>query len=252
MPPGQGPPGADGTPPPNMVFGDHSRTRSSSTTSGGDSSESSMLQRFSAQRAQGVPASMSQTSTVSIEQPITPTSPYPLSARPGGLRVDTASLNSASHAKENKSAYPTFPQASNPLLAHAAPEPASALSPLPATAHPEFGARHGLSRLDLGAASQAKTGKSSSPNNRHSFNGTDLGLDFSSISSLVTPVQTTGPSFGRVGGHMRSGSAGNWSSLTRPSRLSSATFSPIPSADLQPNSPWGSEMPISNSNANGN
>jgi hypothetical protein len=138
----------------------------------------------------------------------------------------------------------------NPLLSQAAPEPPSALSPIPATAHPEFGpGRHGLPR-PVPAASGGRTwggGKATNnSNNRHSFNGTDLGIDLSALSSILTPVQTSGNSFTRAG-HMRSGSAGNWSTVTRPSRLGAATFSPIPSADLQPGSPWGNnEVPVDN------
>jgi hypothetical protein len=112
------------------------------------------------------------------------------------------------------------------------------------TAHPDFGGRHGsnLARLDVGAAAQARIGKAkaASPNNRHSFNGTDLGLDFSNVGpgSLATPVQTTGPSLGRSSGHMRSGSAGNWAALSRSSRLGNSPYSSIPSVDVNNNSPW--------------
>jgi hypothetical protein len=254
LPVGGPPPGADGTPPP--LLAGHSRSRSASTNS--DPAEgTSLLQRISAKRAQGV-AAASQASTPT-DKPSTPTSAgYPMSARPGGLRVDTASLSgTASLAKENKSAYPSFPQGSNPLKQHAAPEPSSALSPLPVTAHPDFGGgRHNIARLDLSAASQARLSKSTttaSPNNRHSFNGTDLGLDFSNVGpgSLATPVQTTGPSFGRNAGHIRSGSAGNWSALSRPSKLGNAPYSPIPSADLSANSPWSNaELSVGHTSLN--
>jgi hypothetical protein len=234
------PPGADGTPPPLLV--NHSRSHSASTAS--DSAEGpSLLQRISAQRAQGVVAAASQ-ATTPIDKPATPTSAG--FGRPGGLRVDTASLGGVSTlSKENKSAYPSFPQGSNPIKP--APEPSSALSPLPVTAHPDFGGRRGagLAHLDVGAASQARMSKTkaASPNNRHSFNGTDLGLDFSNVGvgpgSLATPVQTSGGTFARSSGHTRSGSAGNWAALgSRSSRLGSSPYSPIPSADVNTTSPW--------------
>jgi hypothetical protein len=240
VPAGGMPPGADGTPPPLLV--NHSRSHSGSTAS--DSAEgSSLLQRISAQRAQGVVAAASQAATP-VDKPATPTSAG--FGRPG-LRLDTVSLGGVSAlAKENKSAYPSFPQGPNPLKPHPAPEPSSALSPLPMTAHPDFGGRRGagLAHLDVGAASQARMGKAkaASPNNRHSFNGTDLGLDFSGVNvgpgSLATPVQTSGGTFTRSSGHMRSGSAGNWAALSRSSRLASSPYSPIPSADVNTTSPW--------------
>lgn len=255
LPASGAPPGADGTPPPTMS--DHGRSRSASTNS--DPAESSsLLARINAKRhsAAGTPIQQQQ------QQDVTPTAST--FGRPGGLRVDTSTLSGASAPKENKSAYPAFSQNG---MRHAAPEQPSALSPIAVTAHPDFGGRNG-SRMDLSAQPQvchpslsslrlldanrvsfrqSRLSKTvASPNNRHSFNGTDMNLDFSSPPAGLgqlgagMPAPGAAASLGRAGGHVRSGSAGNWSQLGRTGRLAvPAGYSPIPGSDLKSSSPWG-------------
>jgi hypothetical protein len=229
---------------------DHGRSRSAST--GSDPAESaSLLARINAKRhsAAGTPSSESTPTQAGFQ--------LGGGARPGGLRVDTSTLaGAAAGAKENKSAYPTF---QNGML-HAAAEQA-ALSPIAVTAHPDFGSRS-QSRLDMGSqpqvpfssihygpaahfALQSRLSKTvASPNNRHSFNGTDIQLDFNNppanlagLTGGIPPQNSS--SLGRASGHMRSGSAGNWSALTRSSRLAGPSYSPIPGSDLKSSSPWG-------------
>ena len=79
------------------------------------------------------------------------------------------------------------------------------------------------------------------PNVRHSFNGSEVQLDFSTSTPTVgnqyamTPTEIQ-PSR-RVNGHVRSGRAGNWGSATR-SNLTAYPLSSIPGNELKTNMPW--------------
>jgi hypothetical protein len=189
---------------------------------------------------------------------------FPMGSRPGALRVDTSALGSTG-SKENKSAYPTFPNGGMILPTN----DQASMSPIAVTAHPDFG-RNG--RLDLSQnqvspslssarhhtddAIQPRLGKgASSPNNRHSFNGTEIGLDLASLASVTTPTTSlavsppqthTAP---RTSGHVRAGSAGNWPTTYRSSRLAAPSpYSSVPGNELKTASPWATtELAIGSS-----
>ena len=85
------------------------------------------------------------------------------------------------------------------------------------------------------------------PNVRHSFNGSEIQLDFSASTptapnqasqfGLASDVQP--PRTARINGHVRSGSAGNWASATRTaSHLTAYPLSSIPGGELKSNMPW--------------
>ena len=87
------------------------------------------------------------------------------------------------------------------------------------------------------------------PSVRHSFNGSEIGFDLSSVTSTpttanpgATPVQQTAteaPKVSRINGHVRSGSAGNWATATRTANhLTAYPLSSIPGGELKTNSPW--------------
>ena len=84
------------------------------------------------------------------------------------------------------------------------------------------------------------------PNVRHSFNGSDIQLDLSSVSNTPTAANPTPtlnaspepPKVSRINGHVRSGSAGNWATATRSSHLTAYPLSSIPGGELKANSPW--------------
>lgn len=94
-----------------------------------------------------------------------------------------------------------------------------------------------------------KNSSSGSSNNvRHSFNGSEVQLDFSSSttptatnnqqSQLTSSPPEPPKSASRINGHMRSGSAGNWGSATRANHLTAYPLSSIPGGELKTNSPW--------------
>ncbi|KAF8168268.1 hypothetical protein B0H34DRAFT_53432 [Crassisporium funariophilum] len=165
----------------------------------------------------------------------------------GSLRVDTSALDGPS-VKQNKSAYPSF--ASNGILLPA-PEHIAAKSPAPVTAGPDLG-RHNLARMEIVGYPNKKNNASSTSNSnpRHSFNGSEVDLNFStspptsghSYALSSTEGNQTGPT--RVNGHVRSGSAGNWGSFTRSSHLSTSTSAyphgSSPAGEIMSNSPWSS------------
>jgi len=155
--------------------------------------------------------------------------------------LDTSGLDSVP-SKQNKSAYPTF--AHNGILMPAGEE-VTARSPGPVTAGPDFG-RHASSRLDIVGSQRIGKNGNANPNVRHSFNGSDIQLDFS-----TTPTATNVPSQlgaspeapknpARINGHVRSGSAGNWGTATnaRSSHLTAYPLSSIPGGEVKSNSPW--------------
>lgn len=219
-------PGTDGAPPPSATT--TSRERSNSDPNEASNSLLARIQR----KNEATPVDVSPPSgSFFNERPL---------AR--SLRVDTSVLNNVS--KQNKSAYPTF--ASNALML-SNPEQTTIKSPVPLTAGPDFG-RHNAARLDIVGLNQ-RLNKASSAN-RHSFNGTDVDLDFTLPSTPSAPNPVT--SFGmtpneRVSGsntvprshHVRSGSAGNWGSVGRSSNLTGAPSYPQSSegSDVS-NTPW--------------
>jgi len=142
--------------------------------------------------------------------------------------VDTTALNNVT--KQNKSAYPTF--ASNALmLSH--PEQTSMKSPVPLTAGPDLG-RHNASRLDIVGYNQRLSKAANNPS-RHSFNGTDVDLDFSSpstpsasnqASSFTMANERATANHAMPRSHVRSGSAGNWGNLARNNNFNGAPTYP--------------------------
>ncbi|KAH7918407.1 hypothetical protein BV22DRAFT_1134614 [Leucogyrophana mollusca] len=234
-------PGADGVPPPPPSTGGRERSNS-------DPNESSISLLARIQRKNESP---SNTYGNNISTPVD-TSPSPggfFSARPptGSLRVDTSALTNI--AKQNKSAYPTF--ASNALML-SQPEHQTVKSPVPLTAGPDLG-RHTNARLDIVGYNQQRLNRTTAtnPNVRHSFNGTEVDLDFTTPTTPSGPSQSSSfavastdraPSSGAVPrGHVRSGSAGNWANVSRSSNLASApsyTQSPGGGGEVTPNSSW--------------
>ena len=87
------------------------------------------------------------------------------------------------------------------------------------------------------------------PNVRHSFNGSDIQLDFTTSTPTATnqpqfamsPADLQPPRTSRINGHVRSGSAGNWASATRSNttnHLTAYPLSSIPGGELKNNLPW--------------
>ncbi|EPQ60982.1 hypothetical protein GLOTRDRAFT_119002 [Gloeophyllum trabeum ATCC 11539] len=222
-----GGPNADVPPPPANTSG---RDRSNSDP---NDASMSILARISAKRSQ--------------EDAIS--SPMQMTGRPplGSLKLDTSSLG-ANVAKENKSAYPTFPTNGN--FMHPNPQ-ANAMSPGPVTAGPDFGRQNGRSEV-LGQP-QPRMPKNTqiNPNVRHSFNGTEVDLDFNAPATAhpsafgMTSSTLAAP---RVNGHMRSGSAGNWSSLSRSHLAAPAQYPGSPNVEMKAGGHWAtSEVPIGGS-----
>ncbi|KZT23744.1 hypothetical protein NEOLEDRAFT_1179745 [Neolentinus lepideus HHB14362 ss-1] len=222
----------EGPPPPTNTGG---RDRSNSDP---NDASTSLLARISAKRSQ--------------EDAISSPTSMPMTGRPplGSLKVDTSSLG-ASVAKENKSAYPTFPTNGNPGIMHTNTQ-VSAMSPGPVTAGPDFGRHNGRSEVLGQPQPRLPKNTSINPNVRHSFNGTEVSLDFSTpppasghpssygMSSASSTLATP-----RINGHMRSGSAGNWSSLSRSSHLAPAPYPGSPNVEMKAGGHW--EVPVGGS-----
>ncbi|KAI8995385.1 hypothetical protein BD414DRAFT_239521 [Trametes punicea] len=228
-------PGADGTPPPSNPDG---RARSSSTNSDpNDVSSSSLLARITAKRKEE--SAMNSGSGSLSTTP--PSAGFQVNGRPDHLRVNTNVTDPATISKRNKSAYPTF--AHNGVLMPAA-EDTAARSPGPVTAGPDFG-RHASSRLEIVGSQRGGPKTAVNPTVRHSFNGSEIPLD---LSSIVTPTAANptsqlnaspeAPKVSRINGHVRSGSAGNWANATRGTHLTAYPLSSIPGGELKTNSPW--------------
>ncbi|KAJ8514945.1 hypothetical protein ONZ45_g7580 [Pleurotus djamor] len=158
--------------------------------------------------------------TISATTPVDSSSSngFPYTRPPtGSLRVDTSALDGPSISKQNKSAYPTF--ASNGILLPTGDRSGSK-SPAPVTAGPDLGRHNLASRLEIvGYSQQLRAGaKSTSTNSnvRRSLNGSEIDINFSPspptsstsypLASAVEPPTSNG----RIGGHVRAGSAGNW------------------------------------------
>lgn len=226
-------PGADGAPPPSATTANRERSNS-------DPNEvsNSLLARIQ-RKNEATPVDVAPPSNSFFTRPPT-----------GSLRVDTSALSNVS--KQNKSAYPTF--ASNALML-SNPEQTTIKSPVPLTAGPDFG-RHNATRLDIVGLNQRLNKASTNPTARHSFNGTDIDLDFTSPStpSAANPVSSFAVSNDRIPGgnavprshHVRSGSAGNWGSVTRSTNLTATSAYPQSPEDNNVSSaPWStSELSV--------
>jgi len=120
------------------------------------------------------------------------------------------------------------------------------------TAGPDLG-RHNAARREIVGYNPQRVHKantSTSSSVRHSFNGSDVDLNFSSsppssgtsytLASGEGPARANNAST-RVNGHTRAGSAGNWGSLPRSSQLAQSAYphSPSPS-EITANLPWSS------------
>ncbi|KAI0757310.1 hypothetical protein C8Q80DRAFT_1090821 [Daedaleopsis nitida] len=236
LPAAGGPPGAEGAPPPANPDG---RARSSSTNSDPNEVSTSLLARISAKRTQEGSGPGSTTP---------PSAGLSGSGRPGSLRVNTDVADAPLKQPQNKSAYPTF--AHNGILMSSGEE-TGGRSPGPVTAGPDFG-RHASSRLDIVGSQRGGPKTAVNPNVRHSFNGGDLQLDLSSVTTPTTPMPNAqlGPNantnaspepagkVARINGHVRSGSAGNWGAATRGANHLAYPLSSIPGNELKTNSPW--------------
>ncbi|KAH7915110.1 hypothetical protein BJ138DRAFT_1098115 [Hygrophoropsis aurantiaca] len=243
-------PGADGAPPPPVSAMGRERSNS-------DPNESSISLLARIQRKSDSPSN-AYGNNISTPVDVSPSPGGFFNTRPptGSLRVDTSALNNV--AKQNKSAYAY------------APEQHTIKSPVPLTAGPDLG-RH-TNRLDIVGYNQQRLNRTTAtnPNVRHSFNGTEVDLDFTTPTTPSGPSQTPN-SFGVTSadrgsnssnavprGHVRSGSAGNWANLSRSSNLASApsytqSQSPGGAGDITPNSSWlTSELTRGSSRLNGN
>ncbi|CAK5264884.1 unnamed protein product [Mycena citricolor] len=195
------PPSGESVPPPPHAS--DGRARSMSTNSDPNEGSVSILTRIKrepvAQMATPTPTEATPTTAFAFSRPAT-----------GSLRVDTSVDGSS--LKQNKSAYPTF--ASNGVLIHA-PERIGSKSPVPVTAGPDLG-RHNNARIEIvgfNQRSKAATGSN----------------------TAVRPGTPPSSSGGRVNGHVRAGSAGNWGSFSRSSHLGFGQSSPSTEVG---SSPW--------------
>ncbi|KAF8350204.1 hypothetical protein F5887DRAFT_877192 [Amanita rubescens] len=208
------------------------RARSMSTNSDPNDTSISLLARISAKRNQETNNSTpvdNGVKNISFARPPT-----------GSLRVDTSSLDGPS-IKQNKSAYPSF--ASNGILLPAA-DHITAKSPGPVTAGPDLG-RHNAARLEIVGYNVNSRSPSSNNTIRHSFNGSDVDLNFkqtpqasSQTTYNMSPMDSvTTP---RTTGHVRAGSAGNWASLPRGGHLSGFPHGSSQAGDIivNTNTPW--------------
>lgn len=226
-------PGTDGGPPPSATTANRERSNSDP-----NEASNSLLARIQ-RKNEATPVDVAPSNSFFNSRPPT-----------GSLRVDTSALNNVS--KQNKSAYPTF--ASNALML-SNPEQTTIKSPVPLTAGPDFG-RHNATRLDIVGLNQRLNKASANPSARHSFNGTDVDLDFTSPStpSAANPVSSFAMSNDRISGsnavprshHVRSGSAGNWGSVARSTNLTASSAYPQSPEDSNVSSaPWStSELSV--------
>ncbi|KAI0275115.1 hypothetical protein BC834DRAFT_840041 [Gloeopeniophorella convolvens] len=207
--------GADGVPPPKAT-----ETRGRSDSDPNDAPVS-LLQRISAKRNQEV------VTDVTYQPPSRP--------RTGSLKLDTSSLDQPSiKQQQNKSAYPSF--AAKGLFSQAN-ESSGGLSPGPVTAGPDLGSRQ---LINFGQAPKQTPARSSS-NVRHSFNGTEVGLNLTPPPAAPFPAPQPETAAPRVNGHARSGSAGNWGSFSRHLAAPSPLHGPqsaSPGNEGKLNTPW--------------
>ncbi|THH18099.1 hypothetical protein EW146_g2827 [Bondarzewia mesenterica] len=230
LPASGAPPGADGAPPPKVS----PETRSRSDSDSASDPPVSLLARISAKRNQDA------VNNAHISE-LASTASFPTNSRPptGALRVDTSSLDQP-NIKQNKSAYPSF--AANGVL-FSNNENSGNLSPGPVTAGPDLGRQ----RTDFISFGQSRLSGKSSSNARHSFNGSDINLNFDNLpaSGHASPfgLSATDASTARPGGHTRAGSVGNWASLSRSGHLTAPSpfhgpQSASPGNEARMNTPW--------------
>lgn len=117
-----------------------------------------------------------------------------------------------------------------------ASESSGGLSPGPVTAGPDLGSRQ---LINFGQTPKQRT---SGSNVRHSFNGTEINLDLTPP-SVATPFAAPQPEAAvpRANGHSRSGSVGNWVSLSRHLVAPSPLHGPqsaSPGNEGKFNTPW--------------
>ncbi|KAF8506652.1 hypothetical protein F5888DRAFT_1644211 [Russula emetica] len=187
-------PGADGVPPPNV-----NQTRGRSDSDPNDAPVS-LLQRISAKRNQ-------EAATVTVDTTYQP----PSRPRTGSLRVDTSSLDQPSlKQQQNKSAYPSFTTKGG--LFSQPNESSGGLSPGPVTAGPDLGSRQ---FINFSQGAKQGVARTSGTNVRHSFNGTDISLNLTPPPAAPFAAPQPEAAVARASGHSRSGSVGNWVSLSR-------------------------------------
>ncbi|KAI0003726.1 hypothetical protein BJV74DRAFT_793355 [Russula compacta] len=162
----------------------------------------------------------------------------PSRPRTGSLRVDTSSLDQPSiKQQQNKSAYPSF--TTKGVLFSQTNESSGGLSPGPVTAGPDLGGRQ---LINFSQTPKQSTARTSGSNVRHSFNGTEISLN-------LTPPPAGAPfaapqpeaAVNRTNGHSRSGSVGNWVSLSRHLAAPSPLHGPqsaSPANEGKLNTPW--------------
>lgn len=218
------PQGAAGAPPPAGADGNapaasrpDNRARSGSTTSDPSDAPVSLLARIKRENA-GTPVDVNSANGL---------------LRPGSLRVDTSALDT-NVSKQNKSAYPTFP--GNNIMFPQPEQVNKRSSPAPAgpvTAGPDFG-RHLGARLSIVGSNDQRPGHRQTPSNSSQRDTEGL-----------TPTTQGGHQYslsgdsGRINGHVRGSSAGNWSSLARNLGPSPAQYSAASPVGERPmNSPW--------------
>jgi len=218
-------PGADGIPPPKV-----NQTRGRSDSDPNDAPVS-LLQRISAKRNQEAATA---TATATAETTYQP----PSRPRTGSLRVDTSSLDQASiKQQQNKSAYPSF--TTKGVLFSQTNDSSGGLSPGPVTAGPDLGSRQ---LINFGQTPpKSNTARTSGANVRHSFNGTEISLNLTPppAASFVAPQPEA--AVPRANGHSRSGSVGNWVSLSRHLAAPSPLHGPqsaSPANDGKLTTPW--------------
>jgi len=129
---------------------------------------------------------------------------------------------------------------------------------VPVTAGPDIG-RHNNSRLEIVGFNQRLNKTSANPTLRHSFNGTEIDLNFTSSTTVSGHPSSFGMSSAEgssppshtpraSSGHHRSGSGGTWGSISRTSQLSS---SPYPAAPNPSGEVWStSELAVGSSRLN--
>lgn len=188
-------PGADGIPPPNV-----NQTRGRSDSDPNDAPVS-LLQRISAKRNQEV-------TTATVETTYQP----PSRPRTGSLRVDTTSLDQPSlKQQQNKSAYPSFTTKGG-LFSQPNESSSGGLSPGPVTAGPDLGSRQ---FINFSQGAKQGVGRTAGSNVRHSFNGTEISLNLTPPPAAPFAAPQPESAVPRASGHSRSGSVGNWVSLSR-------------------------------------
>ncbi|RDB28599.1 hypothetical protein Hypma_015219 [Hypsizygus marmoreus] len=228
--------GSGGTPATDAAPQQHSdgRARSLSTNSDPNEASVSLLARISGQRNQDA-NNLTPVDSNSFQFTRPPT---------GSLRVDTSTLDAS--VKQNKSAYPSF--ASNGILLPA-PEQITAKSPAPVTAGPDLGRHSNARREIVGYNTQQrgvhKSTASTSSSVRHSFNGSEVDVNFNPsppVSGHSSFALSSGENIGRTNGHVRAGSAGNWGSFSRSSHLAQSPYpnGASPAGEIMANSPWSS------------